>query len=194
MTAVRERIHLYTQKITGLPPTEAAGLCFGYLERYGTALGGLQRDYQVDAEAFLAFVHDIAVGEFLPPNQELEAMLSRLPQEKLIFTNSPAEHAQRVVEALGIAHHFKAILDVRVCEFVPKPAASPYDCLMAHLPHAPQETLFVDDRAVNLGPAAERGITTVLLTENGHCPAAAHYCIHHILELENLGRVDTGEE
>jgi putative hydrolase of the HAD superfamily len=186
MTAVKQRINDYMGRITGLLDDEVAALRRHYLAQYGTALRGLQAHYQVDVEDFMAYVHDVQVDKLLQPDPELDGMLGRLPQRKIIFTNGSAEHAENVLRALGIRHHFERILDARDFGLEPKPAEQAYDVLLRHLPHPPQQALYLDDRAENLLPAMRRGITAVLVAENGAVPPAGAARLHTVLELERL--------
>ena len=55
-----------------------------YLHRYGTTLGGLMAEHDVDARDYLTFVHDIPVGEYLEPSPALSAMLDEIPTLKAI--------------------------------------------------------------------------------------------------------------
>ena len=188
MDAMRGRIHHYAAQVTGLPPHEVADLCRRYLNQYGTTLSGLQVDYAVTTEHFLDYVHDLPVTELLRPVPQLNEMLLRLPQKKIIFTNGTREHALRVLNALGIAHHFNIILDIRAYDFQPKPATTAYQRLLQALPHPPQKAVFIDDRAVNLPPASQLGLMTVLIKEQGRPSAQAgiDHVIQNLLELEPL--------
>jgi putative hydrolase of the HAD superfamily len=186
MTAVKERINDYMRQVTGLSDDEVEALRQHYLHQYGTSLRGLQANYQVDVEDFMAYVHDVQADKLLQPDPELDAMLSRLPQRKIIFTNGSADHAENVLRALGIRHHFEQILDVRDFDLEPKPAEQAYDALLRHLPHAPEKAIYLDDRPENLPPAMRRGITAVLVAENGAVPPVGSQRIHTVLELERL--------
>jgi len=186
MTAVKERINDYMRQVTGLSDDEVEQLRQHYLHQYGTSLRGLQAHYRVDVEQFMTFVHDVQADKLLQPDPELDAMLGRLPQRKIIFTNGSAEHAENVLRALGVRHHFDAILDVRDFDLEPKPAEQAYDALLRHLPHPPQQALYLDDRPENLLPAMRRGLSVVLVAENGATPPPGSARIRTVLELEKL--------
>lgn len=186
MTAVKERINDYMRQVTGLSDDEVEALRQHYLHQYGTSLRGLQANYQVDVEDFMAYVHDVQADKLLQPDPELDAMLGRLPQRKIIFTNGSAQHAENVLRALGVRHHFDKILDVHDFDLEPKPAEQAYDALLRHLAHPPQQALYLDDRPENLLPAMRRGLSVVLVTENGAAPPTGSARIHTVLELEKL--------
>jgi putative hydrolase of the HAD superfamily len=186
MTAVKQRINDYMRQVTGLADDEVERLRQHYLHQYGTSLRGLQAHYQVDVEHFMAYVHDVQAEKLLQPNPELDAMLGRLPQRKIIFTNGSAEHAENVLRALGVRRHFEQILDVRDFDLEPKPAERAYDALLRRLPHPPEKAIYLDDRPENLLPAIRRGMTAVLVAENGAVPPPGAARLHTILELEKF--------
>ncbi|MFX9877843.1 HAD-IA family hydrolase, partial [Acinetobacter baumannii] len=75
-------------------------------------------------------------------------------------------YALKVLARLGLADSFEAIHDIHAMAYVPKPALSAYQGLLA--PHGlnPVESLFVEDMARNLRPAKQLGMTTVWV-DNG---------------------------
>ena len=186
MQAVGARMRLFMRQVTGFTDAENDRLRARFLHDYGTTLAGLEANYQVDSEAFLAFVHDVDHKQFIAYHAQLDQMLNRLPQPKLIFTNGTVEHAVETLDVLGVRHHFAEILDLRAFGMRPKPQAAAYERLAQSLP-AGGRALYVDDRPGNLIPAAERGLTTVLVNEPG-LPLAhvADFEIRSILELEEI--------
>ena len=185
MATVSRRIETFIQKVTGLPTPALSILRQELLNEHGTTLAGLQQRYYVDPEAFLAYVLDIDPRLFLQPDAALDQMLSRLPQRKIIFTNGPDEHAERVLAALDVRQHFAHVLALRAFQLQPKPNARPYAVLAQHLGHAPQAALYVDDRADNLAPARAMGMTTVLLGPAG-ANDGVDYAIQNIGALESI--------
>jgi putative hydrolase of the HAD superfamily len=101
--------------------------------RYGTTMRGLMVEHGVDPAPFLDYVHQIDLG-VIPADPALSDRLARLPGRKLIFTNASRIHAERVMERIGIAHHFETIFDIASADYVPKPSLAGYetggrDCL-----------------------------------------------------------------
>jgi putative hydrolase of the HAD superfamily len=186
MTAVANRIHTYFENVTGLIGQEALVLRKQYLATYGTTLRGLQLHYPVEVEDYLAFVHQIPAHQFVQPATAVDALLSRLPQQKIIFTNGTREHAANVLQAMGIDHHFTAVLDIRDFNYEPKPADTAYKVLLRHLNHDPRAAIYLDDRLDNLIAAAKLGLTTVLVRENGAQSDEVDYCICDLMEVESL--------
>jgi putative hydrolase of the HAD superfamily len=187
MAELDRRMGLYMERVTGLPADEAHTLRKQYWRTYGTTLNGLQKFYDVDTEDYLAYTHDFDARELLRPNPALNAMLDRLPQRKLIFTNGTHEHADNILRALALDDVFDVILGLRDFDFRPKPEQQPYQILLDHLNHPPQASIFIEDSLQNLPPAKKMGITTVWLStdavsSNGKCD----HMIQDILEVEQL--------
>jgi len=109
-------------------------------------------------------VHDIGVHEMLVPDAALNAALDSLPGRKVIHTNGTREHAVRVLEALGIAHHFSTIYDIRFNAYQPKPCASTLGALIKKEGMQAARTLVIDDMQDNLTAARAIGAQTALIS------------------------------
>lgn len=157
---VRVRIGEFIAERFALEIEEARELQRRYFLKYGTTLRGLMTVDGVPPEEFLDFVHDIDVTP-VPPSPELNATLDALGGRKLIFTNGSAAHAEQVVDRLGVARHFEAIIDIAASDYVPKPDRRPYDRMIAAHGIDPKTALMVEDMAANLVPAHAMGMTTV---------------------------------
>ena len=72
---IRQRMNDYMLEVLRIPPEQVAILRRQYFEAYGTTLRGLQIHYQVDADDFLAYVHDLPVESILSPDAELRRLL-----------------------------------------------------------------------------------------------------------------------
>lgn len=186
MEEVGRRITRWVQHHLGLDAGEASRLRELYVRLYGTTLGGLLAEHpgQVDVEEYLAFVHDVPVEKYLRPDPALRAMLDAIPLRRVIFTNSTSEHARRVLNALGIADLFENIVDIRALNFIHKPRREAYERMLALLGAQGPACILVDDRAVNLRPAKQLGMTTILL--NGPRQDGVDFTVRHILEVGPL--------
>ncbi len=172
--AIRDRMSEYMVERLGLPMEEVIPLRRHYFETYGTTLRGLQKHFQVDADEYLAYVHDLPLERYIQPNASLVAILESLPQRKWVFTNADDAHARRVLMALGLAGCFHGIADVRALHFYCKPEKEAYQraLLLAGEAEANHCVLF-DDSPRNLVPAADMGFTTVLVAINEPAVQAA---------------------
>lgn len=191
--AIGERIDRYMVERLGLAPEFTKAQRKHYLEMYGTTLNGLRREHTIDPHEFLHFVHDVPLPRYLAPSVELNAMLTRLPQTKVIFTNADAAHAQRVLACLGITHHFTQIIDILTLEFINKPDTRAYERALALIGAQAEQCVFVDDAARNLRPAHALGMLTVqVATASDPVPDGVDFQIENILQLEGvLARAET---
>ena len=174
-SAIRDRMSEYMAERLGLPRDEIPVLRRQYYETYGTTLRGLQKHYQVDADDYLAYVHDIPLDAYLHPDLKLRELLLSLPQHRWIFTNADADHAGRVLQKIGVSDCFEGIIDVRALEFACKPEREAYLRAMALANESdPRKCVLLDDSPVNLAGAHELGMITVLVGQNGTHPAATY--------------------
>ena len=166
--AIRLRMTDYLLDPLGFPPEDIQEIRQTYYETYGTTLRGLQTHHEVDADDYLAYVHDLPLEEYLSPDPELHSMLESLPQRKWIFTNADADHARRVLQVLGVQDCFSGIIDVRALGYLCKPDKQAYSqALELAGESSPNDCVLLDDSIRNLIPAREAGFTTVLVGTTG---------------------------
>lgn len=184
--AIGDRIDRYLVERVGLPALGVREQRRLWFDTFGTTLNGLRAEHHVDPADYLAFVHDLPLADYIQPNPALDALLTRLPVEKIIFTNADAPHAQRVLAQLGIAQHFPTIIDIQALSFANKPDPRAYRFVLDHLGAAAEECFFVDDAPRNLQPARLLGMTTVLVSPQPVTARVARvdYVIDDILSLD----------
>ncbi len=157
---VERRIGEFVAGELGITRTEARALQKTYFREHGSTMRGMMTHHGTDPEAFLKYVHDIDFSG-VPTSPGLAASLERLPGRKFVYTNASADHAERVLDRLGIAHHFDGTFDIRAAGFLPKPHRESFDSMVeTHRIDASCAALF-EDIARNLVPAAAMGMTTV---------------------------------
>ncbi|MBN1264512.1 MAG: pyrimidine 5'-nucleotidase [Anaerolineales bacterium] len=183
---VRFLIGEYMIQSVGIPPENVDSTRQHYLETYGTTLQGLIRHHAIDPLDYLEYVHPVSLEAYIKPDPVLAAMLSSLPQRKIIFTNSYRKHAERVVDTLGIGKYIDSIVDILALDLDNKPQPIAYTKLLklAEIKD-PVKCLFADDRPANLAPASELGITTVLVSSES-LNTGGDYHIQHIHQLDQL--------
>lgn len=157
---IDERMRGYIASFLGLELEDAYRLQKQYFHEFGTSLRGLMNRHAMDPAPFLDHVHDIDVS-VLSPSPALEAALTALPGRKIIFTNASVRHAERVLNRLGVGHHFADIFDIVEAGYMPKPEPETYRSVVARFGLDPRASVMVEDIARNLSPAAELGMTTV---------------------------------
>ncbi len=190
MQHINRRMNEFMIKNLGVPEQDVSAMRQAYWHKYGTTLRGLYVERHIDAQAFLNYVHDIPLGDYLRADERLDALLTAIPQDKYIFTNAPDDYARRVLNILGIERHFRRIFDINFIAYESKPAASAYEKVLAALNARGDECLMIDDAARNLAPARALGIQTVLLngrgTEFKEAPPGVDHTITRIDELLDI--------
>lgn len=159
---ISERMTDYVQKLLNLPREEARVLQKAYYHDHGTTLNGLMKLNDVDAEDYLAFVHDIDLSA-LSPDPVLGEIIARLPGRKFVFTNGCLNHAGRVLDRLALAEQFDEVWDIRTIAFTPKPDASAYRAVLARAGSNGHDAAMFEDIARNLVAAKALNMTTVWL-------------------------------
>ena len=122
---VDTRIGEFVSRWLKVPPEEARRIQKDYYRRYGTTMRGMMTEHGVRADDYLAYVHQIDHSP-LQPNPAMGAAIARLPGRKLILTNGSTDHADKVLQRLGIGSHFEAVFDIIAAELEPKPAPQTY--------------------------------------------------------------------
>ncbi len=156
MDQIRDRMLVYLRSRLNLSLDEADALRRRYFQTYGTTMRGLQINYQIDTEEYLDYVHNIPLHDYLTANARLDSVLASIPESKVVFTNSSREHATRVLDLLGIRHHFDRIIDVRDVGYESKPQPAAYQ-LACDLLGSPSRRVR-DGRRQHPQPAAGQGV------------------------------------
>jgi pyrimidine 5'-nucleotidase len=185
--AIRARMSQYMVERLGLPEDEVSALRRSYFLTYGTTLRGLQKHYNINADDYLSYVHDLPLEKYLTPKLELRELLFSLTQQLWIFTNADADHASRVLKTLGLEGCFQGIIDVRAIQFACKPEVIAYQraLRLAGNPH-PNQSVLLDDSVSNLLTAHQMGFTTVLVNCNGDSHPTIDYTIPDLLALPEV--------
>ncbi|HJW90769.1 MAG TPA: pyrimidine 5'-nucleotidase [Anaerolineales bacterium] len=184
--AIRERMNAYLSARLGFSELEILQRRRGYFETYGTTLRGLQLHHQVDAEDFLAFVHDLPLENYLSPDPGVRSLLLSLPQNKWIFTNADADHARRVLARLNLSDCFAGIIDILALGYICKPMEQAYRLALELAGETePENCVMLDDSPRNLAPAHHMGFTTILVGVNGPDPAAC-FSIPGLIQLPRI--------
>ncbi|MBV6633698.1 MAG: pyrimidine 5'-nucleotidase [Alphaproteobacteria bacterium] len=186
---VHRRMGQFIEDRFGLDRDAAKAMQRDYFHKHGTTLRGLMTEKGINPHDYLDFVHDIdlSVIDMAP---SLNEALQELPGRKIIYTNATTPYASRILERLTIDHHFDGIFDIVAADFAPKPDGNAFDQFLRDHKVTAGSACMVEDMAVNLGPAAERGMTTVWLRED-HGDAHHHHMpgkgevpayVHHVID------------
>jgi pyrimidine 5'-nucleotidase len=179
------RMNDFMQQLLNLSLEETISLRRRYYVSYGTTLRGLQKHHDVDADAYLAYVHDIPLDQYLEPDPELHDLLIHLLQKKYIFTNADEAHALRTLKVIGIQDCFDGIIDVRALMYHCKPEPESYRiALTLSGENDPSRALVIDDSERNLSGARRAGLATVLV--GAHTNTGVYL---HVESIKDLPRI-----
>ncbi len=163
---VDKRIGEFVSRWLEVSAEEARRIQKDYYRRYGTTMRGMMTEHGVHADDFLAYVHQIDHSP-LQPNPAMGAAIARLPGRKLILTNGSTDHADKVLQRLGLAGHFEAVFDIIAAELEPKPAPQTYHKFLGDHGVDPRKSAMFEDLARNLVIPHRLGMTTVLVVPDG---------------------------
>jgi putative hydrolase of the HAD superfamily len=142
---VDARIGEFVSAYLKVPADEARRIQKDYYLRYGTTMRGMMTEHGVRADDYLAYVHG----------------------RKLILTNGSTDHADKVLQRLGIAPHFEAVFDIVAADLEPKPAPRTYQKFLRLHDVDPLASSMFEDLARNLVVPHDLGMTTVLVVPDG---------------------------
>ncbi len=172
--AIKERMNMFMRDRLCIPEADIPTLREQYFKMYGTTLRGLQQHHQVDKEEYLAYVHDLALTDYLTPDPILRDVIASVPSRKLIFTNADIPHARRVLKTLQLDDLFDSIVDVNAvapyCKPMPESFAIAMD--LADEPD-PRKCVMIDDLSRTTRAALEVGMASLLYGSDVPTPDAS---------------------
>ena len=157
---IDKRMCSYIANFLKINKSEAHKVQKRYFQEYGTSLRGMMDNHKMDPIPYLEYVHKIDLSAIIRDDQ-MERALDKLPGRKIVFTNAAASYAEKVLERLGIAHHFEDIFDIVAANFIPKPAPLVYQRFVKQYKIDSEKSVMVEDIVRNLKPAADMGMKTV---------------------------------
>lgn len=173
-----------------LSDEEASALRVSYWRRYGATLLGMMRHHGTNPHHFLLHTHQFPdLRRMLVFESGLRAALRRLPGRKLVFSNSPLNYAEAVLDVVGVRREFDGICAIEQMRFQPKPARKSFQTLMHDHRLKPGRCILVEDSVENLRTAKALGMKTVWVTRAANKPAHVDLRIQSILDLpRKIGR------
>jgi len=156
------RMTAYIARTVGVDSAEAQRLREQYFHQYGATIVGLVRHHGIDATDFLRDVHE-ADHSVLIIDDELRALIERLPGRRIVFTNGGGGHPERVLQSLGLGACFDTIFDIETASLMPKPQRESYERLVEACSIDPRRALLIEDTLRNLEPAHGMGFATALI-------------------------------
>ena len=160
--AIGVRMDAYIIDNLGIKVNDVSAFRENLFQHYGTTLRGLREEYGIDENEFLAFVHDIPLGQYLEVDPILTDVLERLPSHKVIFTNADTNHAMRVLQMLGVKSFFNQVIDIHSIHPYCKPMVEAFQlALQAADVSVPANCVMIDDNVRNLRVAHDLGMYTI---------------------------------
>ena len=152
----------FIARALGVDEAEANRLRLAYWTQFGNTMSGLIAHHGISSEAFLHETHQLDLSG-LSPDPALRHAIANLPGRRLIHTNGPSAHAERVLAARGLTDLFAEIIAIEDTDLTPKPQARAYDMFLSRTGIKPARTVMVEDHVENLAEPHSREMTTVWL-------------------------------
>ena len=135
-----------------------------YWQEYGTSLAGLRKNFEIEPDHFLEFVHDIDFS-VLSKDADLLDVLKKLPGRKIVYTNGTAPYAKKVLEQIGIIHVFDEIYGVESANYIPKPSPEAYEIIFSKAKIVFNRSAMFEDEMRNLKVPHYLGLKTILICD-----------------------------
>lgn len=153
----------YMDEHMHIPKAEIPRLREKYFREFGTTLRGLQANYDVNVQDYLAYVHDLPLKDYLHPNPIQQQVLASLPTRNLILTNADVPHAQRVLRQLQIEEYFADIVDVNRMDPYCKPSPEAFKIALSIAGESdPSKCVMMDDLPHTTRAAKDFGLYAIL--------------------------------
>lgn len=187
---VRNRMISFVANFFNVSFEEAIELRKRKLKNYATTIDWLSHEGLENIESFFSSVHPESESDELDKDENLRPLLESINIPKSILTNSPREHAKRVLKKLNVDDLFENITDIRDCGLRGKPYADSYLNAVKKSGCKIEEVIFLDDLIKYAeGFPMIGGVAVVVGKTNGaHLPKDAK-AIMEINELVALGKI-----
>ncbi|MDP1975099.1 MAG: pyrimidine 5'-nucleotidase [Alphaproteobacteria bacterium] len=161
----REKVVVYMADLLKITHEESIHLYRELHKDYGSIMRGLKMKHNLQPKDLFETMRGLDLSHVLP-DIELHKALSKLKGRKIIFTNAPQLHAETMLEKLGILEHFDHIYDIGAANYIPKPLPETYSNFLVKYNINPANSIMFEDVPMNLKPASDLGMMTVLVRNN----------------------------
>jgi|WetSurMetagenome_2_1015567.scaffolds.fasta_scaffold107295_2 putative hydrolase of the HAD superfamily len=184
---ITRRMLDFVARFLGTSVEEARALRHERARLYGTTLEWITVEHAFrDVEAYFAAVHPDGEEYCIAANPELGPILDSIPAAKAVLTNSPVEHAERVLAKLGVRDRFGVVHDIRANGLRGKPHAEAYRRACELSGASIAETIFIDDMPKYARGFMALGGRAVLVDEAGRYGSEAIPAVRELSELPAL--------
>ena len=164
-----DKVHIlmgkFIEEKLNMSSNDAQQLRSKYYHQYGTTLRGLMSEHNINPDDYLKYVHQINY-DVVEPDIDLGNEIKKLNGKKYIFTNANLEHAEIVLEKLGMSSIFDGIFDISDGDYYPKPLIRVYEDFTKKFKIENSNTAMFEDLHINLESAHKLGWKTVWITNN----------------------------
>lgn len=133
------------------------------IQNFSTTLEWLRSEGLTDVEGYFASVHPPYEADEIDANPALRPFLEAIALPKIILTNAPSEHAERVLEKLNVRDLFDEICDIRSSGLLGKPYPQAFFRALEKCGGTIDDTIFLDDMQKYTDGFAALGGTAVLV-------------------------------
>ena len=154
---IDHRIGDYCARLMDVPFEEGCRIGWKMNDDFGSTLGGLKREYKVDAEDYLQYVHDVDYSELFICKR-LKKAIHLLDGQRYIYTNGTKLHARNVLEKRDLHHYFDDIYGIEEADHAAKPCPDAFKRFLHHYNIDPEYAVFFDDNLKNVQTAENLGI------------------------------------
>ncbi|MDR2766694.1 MAG: pyrimidine 5'-nucleotidase [Treponema sp.] len=188
--AVNRRVNEYIAEMLGLSMEDAWALRKERIKArgYGTTIEWLVAEKKFDRarlEQYFAYIHPLDDADPLSPDPALRSLLLSFKRPMAILTNSPREHAERVLDRLALRDIFTSIFDIRYNGLKGKPSPDAFERAFKAAGTTAQNCLFVDDSYPYVEGYRRLGGPGVLIDELDERPDFPAPRIRALEELRN---------
>lgn len=188
---VRNRMVSFVANFFNVSFEDAVELRKRNLKNYATTIDWLSHEGLENIDAFFSAVHPDSESNELNKDENLRPLLESIHIPKSILTNSPREHASRVLKKLGVEDLFENVTDIRDCGLRGKPYADSYLNAVKKTGCKIDEVIFLDDlNKYAEGFAMIGGVAVVVGKSNGsHLPKDSEAAVE-TQRLISLGKIN----
>ncbi|MBN1838255.1 MAG: HAD hydrolase-like protein, partial [Spirochaetales bacterium] len=163
---IERRMNEFVARFLEIDAQSAVEIRRDLSRRYGATLSGLIQQFRYTRpDEYLAYTHPTDIERYLRRDPELRPALERVRLRMSVLTNSPREHAVRILSFLGIQDLFRRIYDIRFNDMQGKPHTSLYTRVLHDLQLQAAEVLLIDNRVDYLLGFEKLGGRTLLVEE-----------------------------
>lgn len=181
---IDRRINQYLEVRVGIAPGRVDEIRRAFWAEHGTTLRGLMLRHSVDADDYLAYVHDIELADLLIPDPRLRQLLEELPGRRAVFSNASRAHARRVLDLLDLEGVFDDVIGLEDLGYVPKPAPEAFAFALERLRAEAARSALIDDLRPNLSAAKRLGMRTVWVSSTAEtADATIDHVVTDVLEI-----------